>query len=75
MRTEIKTETVSERVRSEREQRAAEEREPGPSDGRRDPRFGVRDRLVNAVGRPFRRCGVELEVRRMLFGFLRKFID
>jgi hypothetical protein len=73
MRTEIKTETVSERVRSEREQSTAEEREAGPSDG--DPRFAISERFVNAMGRPFRRGGAEFDVRRMLFGFLRRFID
>ena len=75
MRTEIKTKTVSERVRSEREQPTAQQREAGLSEGRRDSRFGVPDRIVTAIGRPFRRRGVDFDVRRTLFGFLRKFID
>jgi len=75
MRTEIKTETVSERVRSEREQRTAKAQDPALIERGNGLPFGVPESLASAKGKPFRVCGAERDVRSMLFGFLRRFID
>lgn len=68
METEIKTETVSERVRSERT--ATRDRAEQTVNRRRDPRFRVPGGTVRLPCKPFQICGTELDVRQLLFGFL-----
>ncbi len=64
--TETASQTLAERVRSERPSGRPENR-------RRDRRFTVPGSLVRMPCKPFQVCGAEVDTREMLFGMLPAF--
>jgi hypothetical protein len=70
MQTEIKAQTVSERVRGEREQRPVAGRELVRANRRCDRRFSVPGARVRVPCKALQVSGAEVDLRSVLFGFL-----
>jgi hypothetical protein len=70
MQTEIKAQTVSERVCGERDQRPAASRELARANRRRDRRFSVSGARVRVPCKRLQLSGSQVDVRSVLFGFL-----